>query len=153
MSQFDPATFIDATITEPTTRRPPLPAGREYIAVVGEPKPREWQGKKDPTKSGIAVDVPLEIDLTAYPDVQEKIGVPRVVVQDSIMLDTTPTGMIDNAPGKNGKMRRYRDALDLNKPGDQFSFRAMQGRQLRVRIKHREHEGDLFEEVEAVAKA
>lgn len=151
MSNFDPSTFLDATITEPSTRRPPLPAGRDFVGVIGEIIPRPWQGKKDPTKSGIAMDVLVEIDLSAYPDVLNQP--PKVTLQDSIMLDLTEGGTIDNSPGKNGKLRRYREALNMNKPGDSFSFRAMAGRMIKVRISHREYEGELFDQVESIAKA
>lgn len=154
MSNFDPASFMDATLTEPSTKRPPLPAGMDFIGIIGEPKPRTWTGKADPTKSGIAIDVPIEIDLTAYPEVMSALGgATKVILQDGIMLDTKPTGEIDNSPGKNGKLRRYRESLDMNKAGEPFSFRMMQGRPIRVKIKHREYQGDLFDEVDSVSKA
>jgi hypothetical protein len=100
----------------------------------------------------VAVDVPLEIDLSAYPDLAAKVGVPKVTLNDSIMLDTTESGGIDNSPGKNGKLRRYREALGMNTPGQPFSFRAMQGRTIKVKIKHRTYEGELYDEVDSVAK-
>ena len=151
MSHFDPSAFLDATITEPSTKRLPLPAGRDFVAIVGEVKARTWQGKADPTKSGVVMDVPLEVDLSAYPDVQ--IGATKVTLTDGIMLDLTEAGMIDNSPGKNGKLRRYREALNMNKAGDAFSFRAMQGRTIKVKISHRTYEGDIFDQVDSVAKA
>ena len=151
MSQFDPSAFLDATITEPSTKRNPLPAGMDFIGIIGEVKARTWQGKTDPTKSGIVMDVPVEIDLTAYPDVQ--IGTPKLTLTDGIMLDLTESGGIDNSPGKNGKLRRYREALNMNKPGDAFSFRAMQGRTIKVKISHRTHEGEIFDQIDSVAKA
>ena len=150
-SIFDPSAFLDATITEPSTKRLPLPAGRDFVAIVGEVKARTWQGKADPTKSGVVMDVPLEVDLSAYPDVQ--IGATKVTLTDGIMLDLTEAGMIDNSPGKNGKLRRYREALNMNKAGDAFSFRAMQGRTIKVKISHRTYEGDIFDQVDSVAKA
>jgi len=151
MSNFDPASFLDATITEPTTKRNPLPAGMDFVGIIGEPKSRTWQGKKDPTQSGIVVDVPIEIDMSAYPNV--KIGATRVILTDGIMLDTTEDGAIDNSPGKNGKLRRYREALGMNQAGVPFSFRAIQGRQIRVKIKHEVYEGDIYDKVDSVAKA
>ena len=150
-SIIDPSAFLDATITEPSTKRLPLPAGRDFVAIVGEVKARTWQGKSDPTKSGVVMDVPLEVDLSAYSDVQ--IGATKVTLTDGIMLDLTEAGMIDNSPGKNGKLRRYREALNMNKPGDAFSFRAMQGRTIKVKISHRTYEGDIFDQVDSVAKA
>jgi hypothetical protein len=150
MSTFDPMTFLDTTITEPSTKRSPLPAGRDFVGIIGEVKARTWQGKKDPTQSGVVMDVPVEIDLTAYPDVQ--IGATKVTLTDGIMLDLTPGGTIDNSPGKNGKLRRYREALNMNKPGDSFSFRAMQGRTIKVKISHREYDGELFDQIDSVVR-
>ena len=153
MSNFDPSSFLDASITEPTTRRNPIPAGIDVIAVVGEPKARTWTGRADPTKGGVVVDVPLEIDLTASPELMAQVGSPKVTLTDGIMLDTTPNGGIDNSPGKNGKLRRYREALGMNNPGEAFSFRAMQGRMIKVKIKHEPYEGEIYDKVDSVAKA
>jgi len=149
-TNFDPSVFLDATITEPNTKRSPLPAGRDFVGIIGEVKMRTWQGKADPTKSGIVADVPIEIDLSAYPDVQ--IGAAKVTLTDGIMLDTTEAGMIDTSPGKNGKLRRYRESLGMNEAGKPFSFHAMQGRTIKVKISHRTYEGDIFDQVDSVAK-
>jgi hypothetical protein len=153
MSTFNPETFLDATITEPSTKRPPLPAGRDFVGIIGEVKSRTWQGRQDPTKSGVVMDVPITIDLTAYPDLGPAYaGTKQVTLTDGIMLDVTESGSIDNSPGRNGKLRRYRDALNMNKAGDTFSFRAMTGRQIKVKISHREYERELFDQVDSVAK-
>ena len=153
MSNFDPSAFLDATITDANTKRNPIPAGSDVTAVIGTPKARTWQGKADPTKTGVVVDVPLVVDLTPYPDLQKIVGIPQVTLTDGIMLDTTENGGIDNSPGKNGKLRRYREALGMNTPGQPFSFRAMEGRLIKVKIKHRNYEGELYDEVDSVAKA
>lgn len=152
MSKFDSTNFLDATITETLTKRSPVPVG-DYTATITEVTSRAWQGKKDPTQSGIAVDVLIAIDLTAYPDVQKLVGIDKVTLKDGIMLDITEGGMIDTSPGKNGKLRRYREALDMNKAGDSFSFRAMPGRLIKVKVKHEIYEGDTYDRVDGVAKA
>lgn len=152
MSTFDPALFLDATISEPSVRRPPLPAGREIIGVIGEVKSRSWRGKEDPTKSGIAIDVPVKLDLSSHPDLVQLVGTTELALTDSIMLDTTPQGGIDMAPGKNNKVRRYREALDMNKPGDVWSPRAMQGRLIKVKIGHRIADGETYDQIEGVVK-
>ena len=153
MSQFDPAMFLDTTITEPSTKRNPLTAGADFVGIIGEVKSRTWTGRADPTKGGVVVDVPIVVDLSAYPDEAKRVGADKVTLTDGIMLDITEGGMIDNSPGKNGKLRRYREALDMNKPGDAFSFRAMQGRTIKVKISHRTYEGEIFDQVDSVAKA
>jgi len=153
ISNFDPSAFLDATTTEVNSKRNPIPAGTDVVAIIGEPKARTWTGKADPSKSGIVVDVPLEIDLSAYPELAAHVGLSKVTLTDGLMLDTTESGGIDNSPGKNGKLRRYREALGLNEAGQPFSFRMMQGRMIKVKVKHRTYEGEIYDEVDSVAKA
>ncbi len=152
MSMFNPDTFLDATIEAPTEKRPPLPAG-DYTAVIGEVKSRAWQGKKDPTKSGIAWDIPLTLEIPA--DVQTQLGLtqPTITLTDSIMLDLTDAGTIDNSPGKNRGLRNYREALDMNKAGDVFSARKMTGQAVRVKVKHELYEDQIMERVGGVVRA
>lgn len=155
MSLFDPAIYLDATIAEPSVRRPPIPGGRELLGVIQEPKSRSWRGKEDPTKGGIAVDIPVKFDLTPYPDLVALLSgnsdkpITEVTITDGIMLDTTAQGGIDNSPGKNGKLRRYREALDLNKPGDTFSFRMMTGRMLKFKIGNKVVDGETFDNIDS----
>lgn len=151
-SIFDPTTYLDATLETPTEKRPPLPVG-DYTAVIGEVTARAWQGRKDPSKSGIAWDVPLTLEIPA--DIQASLGLPVATLQltDSVMLDLTDGGLIDNGPGRNRRLRMYREAVDLNKAGDTFSARLMQGKVVKVKLYHEEWEGSLQERVAGVAKA
>lgn len=153
MSQFDASTFLDATTTEASVKRPPIPVG-DYTAVIGDLTTREWVSPKDATKSGIAIDVPLTIDLPQ--DVAESVGLhePTLLVKDSIMLDLTPTGQLDLSPGKNGKLRKYREATNNNQAGKPFNIRMLGGQVVTVKISHREYpegSGDLFEQVASIA--
>lgn len=149
MSIFDPALFLDASIDQPMERRDPLPVG-DYTAVIGAPTTRAWTGKTDPSKSGVAADVPLTIDIPA--DMAERLGYSTLNVRDSIMLDLTSGGTIDYSKGKNNQLRTYREALDMNKPGDSFSLRRMEGRVVLVKISHEEWNGALVERVKGIAK-
>lgn len=152
-SIFDPQSFLDASTTEALVKRPPIPAGTELVGVITAQKPRAWTGKKDPTMGGIAIDLTVEFDLTGYPAVQAIVGLDKVQIVDGIMLDLTEGGSIDYAPGKNGKLRRYREALGLNVPGQSFSIRMMEGRPIRCKIKHDPYEGEVYDKIESVAKA
>ena len=152
MSLFDPATFLDATIDTPTEKRPPLPIG-DYLATIGDIEARQWQGKKDPSKSGIAYDVPLTLDIPA--EIQASLGLTlsTLTLKDSIMLDLTDNGTIDNSPGKNRRLRMYREATDLNKAGDSFSARKMVGKLVKVKVSHEIWEGQPVERVDGVARS
>lgn len=148
-SSFNPDTFLDATLTEPTEKRPPLPIG-DYTAVIGSVTARAWQGKTDPTKSGIAWDIPLTIDVPAEIQAEIKMDQSTLPLKDSIMLDLTDGGTIDNGPGKNRRLRAYREATDMNKPGDVFSARKMEGKIVKVKISHDMWEGQPIERVSGV---
>lgn len=149
MSQFDPATFLDISINEPNVKRPPVPVG-EYTAVIGEITSRAWTGKTDPSKSGIALDVVLSVEIPA--EIQQQMGIElsNLSMKDSIMLDLTPNGTLDNSVGKNGALRRYREATDMNKVGDVFSPRKLTGQVITVKITHEVYEGEPKERISGV---
>ncbi len=154
MSIFDANAFLDATITDVQVKRPPLPAGSEFIATVGAPKIVPWQKRDDPSSTGIKANVPMLIDTSTgiangslpqdYPT--------AVTITYGIMLDVTAAGSIDLAPGRNTKLRQFREALGMNAPGSPFNWRAIEGRQVRVKISHRPFENELYDDIAAVAK-
>lgn len=154
--QFDPNAFLDLPIEQAFERRIPLPA-KDYVAQINEITVRQWTSKDkyndDGTlKSGVAYDVTLDIQIPEDLREQLKYEKNSLVLKDSIMVDLNAQGGLDTAPGKNGAMRRYREALDMNKPGETFRPRLMAGRMLLVRIKHEEYQGNIQERVDSVAK-
>ena len=157
-SVFDPEIFLDATLTEPTEKRPPLPvecpgtSDGLYTAVIGAITSRTWQGKKDPTKSGIALDIPLTIDIPADMQLALKLP-PTLSLKDGVMLDLTEAGQIDNSPGKNRRLRIYREATNMNNPGDTFSVRRMEGTVVKIRLEHELWNDAVVEKVVAVLKS
>lgn len=155
MSTFDPNQFLDQTMSAPLTKRPPLPVG-EYVGLVQEPTSRTWVSPNDPTKSGVAFDYMIEVDVPqAYRD-QYSVDLTTLKVKYGVMLDIAADGKsLDMGPGKNGGLRKLREAVDLNKPGDSFNPRMAAGRPVRVMLAHREYpagSGDFFEEVKGIAK-
>jgi len=151
VSQFDPSMFLDAELSEPTVRREPLPVG-EYVATITEVTARAWQSKKDSAKSGIAWDIQLEVSVPEEIRTLLNIENPTLKMKDSVMIDLTDNGMIDNGPGKNRRLRIYRDAVDMNKPGDSFSARRMAGCIIKVKVDHELYEGNIMEKISGVAK-
>ena len=152
-SPFDPAAFLDATTTEASTRRNPLPTGHSYVALIGEITSRQWTGRADPTKTGIALDVELVLEIP--PEIQEAEGYTTSTfkLKDSIMLDLNATGGIDFGPGKKGRLRSYREATGLNSPGVPFKARDLTGKTILVQVKHRLVGDAIYEDVGAVAAA
>lgn len=154
-SSFDPSQFLDATTTEALVKRPPIPAGQVLVGTIEDIVVRAWTSNKPEAKvkSGIAFDLKIGIDLNGYPSIKDIVNTEKVVLTPGIMLDMKEDGKsIDWGTGKNGTLRRYREALDMNRPGEPFSPRQMVGRQLLVKIKHREYQGEFFDEVDSVAK-
>ena len=152
---FDPAAFLDMPVDVPLERRPPLPA-RDYIAVIQEATPRQWTSKdkyddQGNLKSGIAVDIVLCVQIPL--DIKEAVGLKTdtLNMRDSLMIDRNAQGGIDTAQGSNRDLRKYRIALDMNKPGETFRFSQMLGKMLLVRIKHEVWNGDVQERIDTVA--
>ncbi len=152
---FDPSLFLDATTTEALVKRPPIPAGSVVQGTIIDAVSRTWTSSKPEAKvkSGVAIDLKIEINLEAYPDLRAIVGQDKVVLTPGIMLDLKDGKAIDWSSGKNGTLRRYREALDMNRPGEPFSIRQMIGRVLSVKIKHRTYEGEFYDEVDTVARA
>lgn len=145
---FDPNAFLDMQVTESNdTKVTPVPVG-EYTAVIGEVKVRPWQSKKDPSKSGMSLDVTCEID---DPSVKEFLGRDKVSIRYSPMLDINDAGMLDMGKGKNVGLGRLREATDLNVPGQPFSFNMLPGRVIKVSVTHRIEGEDVFAEVKSIA--
>lgn len=145
---FSPDDFLNTQFEGANdTKSTPVPAG-EYLAVVKEVKARQWQSKKDPTNSGIALDVVWDIDDAA---VRELLGRDTVTVKQGIMLDLTDSGGLDMGKGRNIGLGRLREATHLNDPSQPFSFQQLAGQVARVAVSHRIDGDNIYAEVKSVA--
>lgn len=154
--QFDPNAFLDLPIDTAFERRLPFPA-KDYVSVIKEVTVRQWTSKdkyddQGNLKSGVAYDVVHSLQIPEDLRAQLNYTKDSFDIKDSIMVDLNAQGGLDTAPGKNGAMRRYREALDMNKPGEVFRPRSMAGRMLLVRIGHEEYQGNIQERVTGVAR-
>jgi hypothetical protein len=158
-SVFDPNTFLDAVQTEVNEKRATIPADNPdasdglYLAVIGEIKTASGIiGKGERTGSPwLQMVVPLKLQLPAQ---VQALGLsPEFQLTDRPMIDLTPQGGVDNAKGKNNAQRIYRDATGLNKPGEPFSWRQMQGKMVKVRVAHELYNGNVVEKVAGVFAA
>ena len=147
---FDPNAFLDMQVSESNdTKIIPVPVG-EYTAVIGEVKCRPWQSKADPSKSGLALDLQCEIDDA---NVKALLGRDKITVKHGVMLDINDAGLLDMGKGKNVSLGRLREATDLNRAGQPFSFNMLTGRVIKVVVSHRIDGENIFAEVKAVAHA
>ena len=149
MSDFDPTRFLDAATEQVSERMPNLPAGQDYISTIKDVTFRQVQGKKDVTQVYVFMDVKHEIDTSHVAD----YPTPTRTIVDGFIINTNDSGAIDYGPGKNGRIRQYREALGMNEAGQPFSPRAMMGRMLRVKTKLDPYEGEFFDKIDSVAKA
>ena len=140
---FDAEQFLNITVDSPFTDRIPLPAG-EYTAMIGTIKPRVWSNK---TNSGVAIDITLVVDVPA--EAQQLCECrPTMILTDSTFLDLVEGGMgFDLGPGKNRVLKDYREATDLNRPGEKFGLTMLQGRIIRIKITHDVYEGKPREKI------
>jgi len=160
MSSFDPNAFLEAQITEVNERRNPLPVENPadsnglYTAVIGEITTASGViGKGDRIgQPWVSMVIPLKLDIPKQ--LQDSFGFgPNFTLTDRAFLDLTPQGGLDNGPGRNRQQKAYREACDLNKPGDAFAWRMLTGRVVKLKISHEMYEGVPQERVSAVLKA
>lgn len=153
MSQFDANVFLDAQQTEVNERRPPLPvenpysADGLYIAQIGEITTASGTIEKG-DRAGqpwLSMVVPLKIDVP--PEMRDAMKLPpQVTLTDRAFVDLTPDGKgIDNSPGRNSRQKEYREAADMNQPGVPFSWRALTGKVVKVKVTHDMYEGNIQE--------
>lgn len=154
MSQFDPNLFLSATSSEPNVKRPPLPVQNParpdgfYMGVCKKPSPASGEKDGKPWYS-VAVQIELEIPEQLRPLMG---GKPTLTLTDRVFLDVTPQGTLDSAPGANRGQRTYREATDLNKPGDKFNWLMIEGRPVKVQIENHMYQDEIQDGIKAVFK-
>ncbi len=170
-SAFDPTEFLDAPTSTVNERRAVVPVENPdtpdglYVAMIGQVEMACGLISKGDRmgQPWLQAVVPLELQLT--PTLQQTLGFDKPVftVTDRPMLDLMPGasidaagklhGSLDNGKGKNRAQKAYRDALDLNKQGDTFSWRQVQGRLVKVKLSHDIYQGAPVEKIALVLKA
>ena len=149
MSAFDPDQFLAQTVEQANdTKVVPCPAG-EFMGYVKDFKARQWTSKKDPSNSGVALDITWSVDDQG---VKQLLDREEVTVKQGIMLDMTEQGGLDMGKGKNVGLGRLREALGLNVPGQAFSFPMLSGRVAKLTVAQRVDGEDIYAEVKMVAK-
>lgn len=154
-TSFDPQQFLHAEQTEVNEKRPPLPLENPaspdtfYTAVIGEIKMESGTIEKG-ERAGqpwLAAVVPLKIEVPQQLQDSFKLP-PQLQLTDRVFIDLTPNRTIDNAPGRNRRQREYRDALDLNKPGDVWAWAKAQGQVVKVKHAHKMYEGEILDDIQ-----
>lgn len=149
-SIFNVEQFLDEVHEQANdTKVIPVPEG-EYLAQIHDVKARTWTSK-DKSASGVSLDVNFEID-----DLNAKTitGRDKILVKYSFSLDMTDQNKLDFGRGKNVKLGKLREVLDMNVPGTAFSFLNMKGRMAKVFVTQRPSEDgqDVYNDVRSVSK-
>lgn len=151
-SGFNPEQFLDMGTEEAGVRRPPLSPGLSFLGTIGEAKARVNQGKKNPGETYVFCDVPIALDVSTHPTEVARIGADKVTLRHSFIIDLDANGQLDFSPGKNRVLTGYREILNLNEKGRTFTPRMLLGRIIRAKVKHRTHEGEVYDDIDSVAK-
>jgi len=146
---IDANQFMNAVFTEANaTRRSPVPPG-EYKGVVEDVSLETIQGRKDPSKQYLRCNITWALDDSSL---RSLYGRDRVTIVDSFLIDLTETGSLDFGENRNITLGQRREALDMNKKGQPWSFQDFKGRAARVRVDHEMYNGEPRARVAAVAK-
>lgn len=149
---FNVESFLNQTVTEAnSTKLDPIPEG-EYLAIVSKINVRQFNGKKDPSKSYVSLDLTWDIDDGAL---KERLQRDKITVRQSLMLDLSDSGSLDTSKGRNVALGRLREALGLNNPGQPFAFSMLEGKVGRVSVASRVDPDDsikIYDEVKGVVK-
>lgn len=145
---FNPDEFLAASIsTSNDTKIIPVPVG-EYAGMIEKVLPRQWQSK-DGTQTGISLDIIWSVEDS---NVKQHLNREHVTVKQGIMLDTTDSGALDVAKGKNIGLGRLREAVGKNSEGEPFSFAMLPGLMAKIAVTHRVVGEETYAEVKMVAK-
>lgn len=109
MSVFNPDDFLNQTITGSLdTKREPVPEGEWTAAVDDGSNALKFRTL---TNGQVILDVNWNI---LDDQLKANLGRDKLTVRQSIFLDLTADGKLDNAKGKNVDLGRVREALGQN---------------------------------------
>jgi len=122
----------------------------DWPGVVAKIDAEQAPTTKDPSKLYTRFIAFIEIN---EPQVVEKTKRSPTTVRHDFFLDTTEDGSgLDMSDGKNIGLGRLREALDLNRPGQSWSFEQFVGRPLIAHVEHESYNGEQYAKVTRVAK-
>lgn len=150
-SQFNPDIFLQTSYNQETsTKSEPLDVG-EYVGQIKNLNPRQVQGKQDPTKTYVFLD--MEIEVQTPPEQLERLGRDKSNLRYSVGIDFNEAGAIDMGKGKNIGLGRLREAAGQNRPGEPWSPANLNGAVIKVQVGQTPNPKDptiLWNEVKSV---
>lgn len=141
-STFDPDMFMNTQTTDANdTQFAPVPIGH-YQGAITKVEPRT-AGDKPVLEVTWAISDQAARDAT---------GLENPTVRQTIWLDVTPQGGLDNGRGKNVGLGKLRSALGQNTPGQPWSPGMLIGQAAGLEVSHRsgKEPGEVYAQVKAV---
>lgn len=134
---FDADAFMNATTAEANdTKIAPCPQG-EYFATIEKVEPTSGTTEKG-TWAALNVTVGIE-----DPEVKAATGMDKKLVRGTVFLDLNDSGTgLDMGKGKNVRLGKLRQAANLNAAGQAFAPSMLVGRQVKVKVTHRQDKND-----------
>jgi hypothetical protein len=127
MSTFDPDSFMNSTTSDAnSTAYTPVPEG-DHPGHIGEVKPGVTQNGK--AYLGVKWVVNSEA-------ARQATGMAEPSVRQTIWLDITESGALDNGKGRNVQLGKLRDALGQNTPGKPWMPGMLVGGAAMIKVKH-----------------
>lgn len=148
---FDVDKFLSTETTAAlSTERIPVPKG-SYPGVIERIEFREHQGRDDPTKTYVFIDITWV--LQASEALKREIGRDKVTVRQSFGIDLNEQGTgMDFSKGKNIALGRLREAVNQNKDGLPWSPSQLVGAAAMVNVDHSLRGKVVYDEVASVTK-
>jgi hypothetical protein len=146
---FDVNTLLDLEIRAATsTDYTPVPEG-VYRAII-----RKVDIRRNTSKASGEAFTSLDLSCEVDDEVARTVtGMDHPTVRGSMILELNSDGGLDFGKGRNVRLGRLREAVDLNDERKPFSFRMLVDRQVKVDVRHRLAEsGEVYAEVKAFAK-
>lgn len=164
MTGFNPELFLAAETSEVNTRRPAIPMENPaapdglYMAVITDVKMAGGISDKPGDNFGKPwLQAQVTVKVQVPQQVQDGLGITlkegTVTLTERPFIALTEAGTIDNSVGKNPRQKAYREALDMNKPGDVWSWAKAIGQPIKVKIKHEMYEGNIQEKLGIILRA
>lgn len=141
---FNAESFLNSTTKSAnSTAIKPVPPG-EYIGIIDDIKVR---AVKETAVMDILWEIPDE-------NLREELKRKKIIARQSVWLDLTPNGELDESEGTNVQLGKLRKALDQNNPGEEWSPMMMIGRSARITVVEEVNNqtGDILEKVKSAAK-
>ena len=152
-SQFNPELFLQTSYNQETsTKSEPLEPG-EYVGLIQNLNPRQVQGKQDPTKTYVFLD--MEIKVNTPPEQLARVGRESSNLRYSVGVEFNESGAIDMGKGKNIGLGRLREAVGQNVSGQPWSPAMLNNQMVKVKVGQTPNPKDssiIWNEITAVGK-